>query len=306
MSKAKISIILPIYNSENYLKRCLDSILWQDFKDFEVICINDGSTDNSSMIVEEYVKRDKRFILINQENEGVAQARNKAISLIKGSYTYFLDSDDALSRYALSSFYKIARENMLDIVVCKAHVNSFLDLPQEQDLDYYICQKGLADIVGISNVQSVLWNKLIKSELIKQQRFINHHSNTDWPFITVLFDNVQKFAVIKKPLYYYNQENISITRSPFSYKKLISYIAGIEYVYNFYQYKDNLKYAKKRILTAIKMCVNKVYREEEIQRKALTPLLFRELKSLSRNNIFSWYKLPIKTILRLWILNRGK
>lgn len=89
-----VSIIIPVYNVEKYLHICLDSVLAQTYTDYEVILVNDGSKDDSGKICEEYVKRDKRFSLISQDNKGLASARNTGIKAAKGKYIYFIDSDD--------------------------------------------------------------------------------------------------------------------------------------------------------------------------------------------------------------------
>ena len=90
----KISVIIPIYNSEKYLSECLESIINQTFKDIEIICINDGSKDKSEQIIKQYAEKDKRIILLNQKNEGAGPARDKGVKISKGEYLSFIDSDD--------------------------------------------------------------------------------------------------------------------------------------------------------------------------------------------------------------------
>ena len=90
----KISVIIPVYNVEKYLRECLDSLLNQTFKDIEIICVNDGSTDGSLNILNEYASKDSRFIIINQNNQGLSAARNNGLNVAKGDYVAFLDSDD--------------------------------------------------------------------------------------------------------------------------------------------------------------------------------------------------------------------
>ena len=90
----KISVIIPVYNTENYLKECLNSVINQTFKDIEIICVNDGSTDNSLSILEEYARTDSRIKIINQKNQGVSSSRNNGIKSARGEYIMFLDSDD--------------------------------------------------------------------------------------------------------------------------------------------------------------------------------------------------------------------
>ena len=113
----KISIIIPVYNVEDYLSQCLDSVLSQDFDDFEVICVNDGSTDNSLIILEKYAKLDSRIKIISQINGGLGSARNTGLKHANGEYVMFIDSDDYISEGSLKKIYYNAVSNNSDIVI---------------------------------------------------------------------------------------------------------------------------------------------------------------------------------------------
>ncbi|MEE0942222.1 MAG: glycosyltransferase [Methanobrevibacter sp.] len=117
LNDIKISIIIPVYNVENYLKQCLDSILSQDFDDFEVICVNDGSADNSLEILKNYAQKDSRVKVISQSNNGPGNARNIGLAHAKGEYVLFVDSDDYLSTNSLSQIYNNAKSNQSDLVL---------------------------------------------------------------------------------------------------------------------------------------------------------------------------------------------
>lgn len=112
----KISIIIPIYNMQNYLKKCIESLLKQTLKEFEVICIDDGSTDNSLEIINSYIAKDKRIKLISQQNQGQGVARNNGIDIAQGEYLVFLDPDDWLNEYALEKIYKKFEDTSCQIV----------------------------------------------------------------------------------------------------------------------------------------------------------------------------------------------
>ena len=128
-----ISVIVPIYNSESYLKTCLDSVLLQDDSpSLELICVDDGSTDSSAEIVESYAARDSRVKLVRQPNQGPGAACNKGLSLAKGEYVYFLDSDDWLGRNALGRLLGLARKEGLDQILFAAEVH-FEDLDAVRD-----------------------------------------------------------------------------------------------------------------------------------------------------------------------------
>ena len=107
----KVSVIVPVYNVEDYLCECLDSLITQTLSDIEIICINDGSTDNSLEILTNYSKRDSRIKIITQENKGLSSARNRGFEFINGKYTYFIDSDDILKSDALEKLYNLAEAN---------------------------------------------------------------------------------------------------------------------------------------------------------------------------------------------------
>ena len=113
----KVSIIIPVYNTEKYLNECLDSVVNQTLDDIEIICINDGSTDNSLNILESYAKKDNRIKIITQKNSGQGCARNKGLSTAKGDYIYFIDSDDTILPETLNECYNLAVKNNLDFLM---------------------------------------------------------------------------------------------------------------------------------------------------------------------------------------------
>ncbi|MDD4066600.1 MAG: glycosyltransferase [Clostridia bacterium] len=121
----KISIIIPVYNAEKYVKRCLESIVNQTYTNLEIICINDGSKDNSLQIINEYKKKDNRIIVIDKVNQGVSEARNDGIKLSSGEYIVFVDADDFIELSMISALYDIMKKNNVDVV--KTSYNIVLD-----------------------------------------------------------------------------------------------------------------------------------------------------------------------------------
>ncbi len=115
-NKPEISIIIPVYNVEKYLARCLDSVLRQSFNDFEVILLNDGSSDGSEAICREYAARDGRIRFFSQSNQGLSMARNNAMQQVRGRYIYFLDSDDSIHAQLLQLAYTLAEREQADMV----------------------------------------------------------------------------------------------------------------------------------------------------------------------------------------------
>ena len=114
----KISVIVPVYNVEEYLDVCLDTIIMQTFKDFEVICVDDGTQDSSGEILDKYALFDKRIKVIHQENKGLSGARNTGVEAANGEYIMFVDSDDYISPLMLENLYKNVKQNKSDFVFC--------------------------------------------------------------------------------------------------------------------------------------------------------------------------------------------
>ena len=117
MGYPKISIIIPVYNTEEYLEKCLDSVLNQTFKDIEIICINDGSPDNSGQLLKRYSEKDERIIILNQQNTGLSDARNNALNLVNSDYLMYVDSDDWIELDTCEIAYQAVIEEQADIIL---------------------------------------------------------------------------------------------------------------------------------------------------------------------------------------------
>jgi len=137
MRKVKVSVVIPIYNVENYLEACLSSIVNQTFKDIEIICINDGSTDKSKNILNRYAKKDNRVIMINKKNEGLSIARNIGIDKATGEYIMFVDSDDYLDLHTIENLYNIVKRNDLDTLFFCAET-FYEDINPDEYKEHYL------------------------------------------------------------------------------------------------------------------------------------------------------------------------
>lgn len=165
---SKISIILPVYNAEKYLRETLDSVLAQTYIDFELIALNDGSKDNSLVILRDYEKKDSRVLVIDKPNSGVSDTRNIGISQAKGEYVAFLDADDLYSPEYLSVMMNVAQEKNADIVVCE--YETFRNVPIEIYKRERSNKAQLTDIQKLldSGLMTSLWVKLIRADIIKK------------------------------------------------------------------------------------------------------------------------------------------
>ena len=167
----KISVIVPVYNVEKYIRQCLESIINQTYKNLEIIIVNDGTRDNSMKIVEEYLS-DERIKVINKENGGLASARNRGIEEVTGEYISFVDSDD----YLKTSMYEILIKNLSneDIVVFNyARVDDKTNkIQREKYLDTsFLDNISIEKKYLYSELENVCWNKLYKTEYIRKNKF---------------------------------------------------------------------------------------------------------------------------------------
>ncbi len=202
-----ISVIVPVYNVEKYLDKCLTSILEQTYKDFECIIIDDGSVDDSNIIISEYAKKSSKFKVIHQKNKGVSAARNAGIDIAKGDYITFVDSDDYIANDYLEKFaQKIASTNS-DIIICgivEVYSDSIRECVFEAENTNEIKKNILLNIWP-----SYPWNKCFKKELFENCRFPIGVIFEDLLTIPELCLKANKIVCIPDTLYYYNRQNIN-------------------------------------------------------------------------------------------------
>ena len=172
----KVSVIIPIFNTGAFLRRCVESVLGQTLTDIEVILVNDGSTDDSGKICDELAREDSRVIVIHKENEGVSIARNKGIEIAKGEYIGFVDSDDWIEPEMYYSLYNKAKETDSEIVMCDA-VTKYDDKEDEEDTIYQLNSDVLIkheDIYPklLMEIAGSAWRCIYKNELLKDNDII--------------------------------------------------------------------------------------------------------------------------------------
>ena len=217
MNKVKISIIVPVYNAEEYLDRCLHSVLDQEFTSYEVILVDDGSTDSSSLICDRYSSTDPRFVTLHQSNKGVSAARNAGINMAQGEYVMFLDSDDALLPYALESIVEHLGDE--DIVV--AGYGTFIDGVPSKEVKPHVTKsyKGHDyprffddNITRNCELLDSPWAKLFRTKAIKNIRF-NEDLNyaEDKLFVFEAMSKCSSFLSISAAVYGYYRRSGSLS-----------------------------------------------------------------------------------------------
>lgn len=212
MNLVKISVIVPVFNVESYLRQCLDSIVNQTLKEIEIICINDGSTDTSLNILNEYVSKDNRLRIIDKENSGQGLARNIAIEKAIGEYLSFIDSDDWIESSMLEELYNAAKQNSSDIVLSEYKV---FDIPtnvisQPEYTKLPIPKKFDQRSFHSSEITDFLFsintgpcNKLFKTEFVKTigAKFAEGLLYEDILFVFKCLVNANVINIVRKPLY---------------------------------------------------------------------------------------------------------
>lgn len=202
----KISIIIPVYGVEKYIEKCINSLLTQNFKDFEALIIDDGSLDNSISIAKRLVKNNPRFIFLHKSNGGQASARNLGLDHAKGQYIAFLDSDDYLDPNYLLYMYKKALKTNADITTCGINfVDEFNNIVKTIYSTYDSLSLENDFLISKGGVTNFMWDKLFKKELFEHLRFNTQlRTNED---VHLIFRLIYKKSIsnIHTPLYYYLQ-----------------------------------------------------------------------------------------------------
>lgn len=254
MKEIMLSIIVPVYNVESYLDKCLLSIFSSIFTDYEVIIINDGTKDNSEKIINKYVEKYKEKITyISKDNTGLSDTRNLGMNIAKGKYITFVDSDDYIESNMYELMINKAKERDFDIVASdvklvyeNSNINKKVSSCYENDLfDKEDIKKSM------TNQYPVVWNKIYKKSLLEGITFSKGVWYEDMEFVLKLYPRIKSIGVVKEPLYNYLQRGSSIT---YTYNdKLYDIIKNMDTVIDYYkseniydEYKEELEYLYAR------------------------------------------------------------
>lgn len=213
-----VSIIVPIYNTEKYLKDCIKSVQVQTYSNWELILIDDGSKDNSLQICEEFAHEDNRIKVFHQENAGVSRARNLGLNKSTGIWISFLDSDDLLDKEHISTCIRFAKENNLDIVKfelggnyfnSKSNSNKQTVLAVSEFIDNPNCKLCIPSFLNKKIIEDTRFNESIK---YAEDQLFNY----------ILLSKVEQIGYIFKPLYYYRYNDSSATKKTDGYARLLA------------------------------------------------------------------------------------
>jgi glycosyltransferase, group 2 family protein len=268
----KVSVIVPIYNVEKYLEKCINSLLSQTLEDIQIILVNDGSKDNSGNIAREYEKNNKnRIIYVEKENGGLSDARNYGLKYATGDFIAFLDSDDYIEKNAYEEMYNKAIEENADYVEC----DFIWEFPNKIRVDKQYPYKNKKEM--LSFVRVVAWNKLIKRQLITDNNleFPKGLRYEDVEFTYKLIPFVNKFAYVDKPFIHYVQREGSIANV--QNERTAEIFTVLDNVIEFYkknniyeEYRDELEYNYARYLLCSSLKRMCKIKDKTIREKLLT------------------------------------
>ena len=301
----KVSLIIPVYNVENYIEKCLDSVVNQTLKDMEIIIVNDGATDNSKPKIEKYLKKYPKIKYLEKENGGLSDARNYGMPYAKGEYIAFLDSDDYVEQNMYEEMYSIAKKENADMVDC----NFVWEYPNKKKEDIGEIYTSKKEMIEKGHV--VAWNKLIRREILEEAKikFPVGLRYEDMEFFYKLVPYVNKVSFVKKCLVHYVQRENSIANTQDVRTKEIFTI--LDNVIKYYkekklydEYKEELEYIYVKFLLCSSLKRMCKIPEKKERKKALNETWY------NINTKFpNWRKNPIlkKTSLKnLYIKSNNK
>lgn len=283
----KVSVIVPVYNVEKYIQKCLNTLVNQTLEDIEIIIVNDGSKDNSIKIIQNFIQKyPEKIVYLEKQNGGLSDARNFAIPYAKGEYVAFLDSDDYVELNMYEEMYKKAENENSDMVEC----DFIWEYPNKIKVDTGELYHNKHEM--LEKIRVVAWNKLIKRSILEktQIQFPKGYRYEDIEFTYKLLPYLEKVSFLKKPCVHYIQRENSISNTQNERTKEI--LEVLENVIKYYQekglyeeYFTELEYTYARIL----LC-SSLKRMCKIPEKNLRQKLLNLTWEKLNNNFPNWKK----------------
>lgn len=283
-----ISVVVPVYNVEKYLNRCVESIKNQTYENLEIILVDDGSPDKCPKLCDDFKKNDKRIKVIHKKNGGLSDARNRGIDIAKGKYITFIDSDDYVKKEYVELLYHTLKKFNSDISICSHSVEyengSIIDKSCNIE-KAYSKEEALENMMYGKNIDTSSWGKLFKIELFNKIRFPINRLFEDSATTYLLFDLAEKISYSGKSMYFYEIRNDSITSSNFNSKKMDLIISTKE-MYSFIErkYPKLIKAAKRRLMYSYLSTLTQMIKSKNVDKNL-------------KNNVYTYIKKNRKEIL---------
>lgn len=252
-----ISVIIPVYNVENYLEKCVKSVIGQTYKNLEIILVDDGSKDNSGSMCDELAKLDNRIKVIHKANGGLSDARNHGLQIAKGDYIGFVDSDDYIADDMFETMHKIITENNADISIVsfyEIYKDKVIGVRDSGNLEIMNKLEAMKELLIDRKIQSYAWNKLFKKELFSDLQFPTGKNFEDIATTLLLFEKSEKVVLLEEPKYYYLRRDNSII----GVKNTKTYTDYLEVIYDKYIYLKD-KYPEIEIYNVFNYVINMIW-----------------------------------------------
>lgn len=266
---SKVSIIVPVYNVEDYIEKCLNSLINQTLRDIQIIIVNDGSTDKSKDIIQKYLD-DDRILYLEKENGGLSDARNYGIPYATGDYIGFIDSDDFIEYDMYEKMYNKAIEENSDMVEC----DFYWEYTNKKKEDIGVLYDNKKE--ALIKARVVAWNKIIKKEILNKTKIIFPKGlrYEDIEFTYKIIPHLEKISFVKEPLVHYIQRNTSIANTQNErtgeifniFDNVISYYKE-KNLYD--EYKEELEYSYVRILLCSSLKRITKIKDKQIRKKII-------------------------------------
>lgn len=291
-----ISIIVPVYNVENYLDKCIESIVNQTYQILEILLIDDGSTDNSGKKCDEWAKKDKRIKVIHKENSGASSTRNVGLEICQGKYIGFVDSDDYIEKNMYEIMYKEISKDKSDLVICEYDYKITEDSKSINNtkIDKYISER-ITPIQALEEVYPLsggVYRGLFLKEKLKKCKFdVNRYIAEDLIFIcNYLLECDNNIIFVKAILYHYIKRENSITNQKKSKSKRLQYqidfLDAIQYtksmIIKYYENMNEISIIEKKTVGVYWMIVYAILNEKLIDNNKLIKKYYDELKQYKR------------------------
>lgn len=302
----KVSIIIPIYNAEKFISKCIESVLNQTYHDLEIILVNDGSTDETLKIIQQYQNKDERIKIIDKENAGVSDSRNRGIEIATGEYIAFADSDDWLELNMIEKMVNIIEQQNVDMVRCnyyKNYSNNIQSLGEKYNPDIIdrilfkqdIQNKILTSILN-GTMPAYVYLLLVRKEFIKKVMRFNTNISMmeDTVFYVDLLQKVNKMYIYDEPLYHYFFNVNSLSRSPQYYIRNLNNLLLVNKLFKEILCENN----------AFNDNIEKIY--NTMHMKSIENTFFRLYKTYDREELKKYYDDIINNNKIKEILEKGQ
>lgn len=295
----KVSVVIPVYNTERYLARCLESVLGQTERDLEIICVDDGSTDGSPEVLAQLARRDPRVRVLRQENKRQGAARNAGLAVALGDYVMFVDSDDWIPPDAVAKFLAVAEASGAPVVASGDYLKDRRPEPSPQPARWTLKRSPLEDMIADRKLRSTVCNKLYRREALAERRFLEGIFYEDWPFLVDVFARIGGFALIAEPLYVYytNADAQSTIHSRFTVGKVDDYLTGIRHVLDGFAGTNAEGPVCRRAGMAAAMLINHAVRTHEAD---VVGRMLDGLGEILARHSGLRRRIPLKSRFRLW------